>query len=235
MEPIPETREAIGELDVLAYDDDLLDQLHAQASRVRELVPACVAMSLTMRDQGVTLTLVATGAEIAALDAMRHLDRGPRTAAVDQGADIASDAEFLEERRWELFAADSAAPGVACTLSLPLLAVNRGVLGGINLYADRVGSFEGHHEELADIFGAWAGGAVRNADLSFRTRSEAQQAPERLRATVRIDTAVGLLAARLHLSEELARDRIDAAAASTGLPSPALAQSLITLLTSHNK
>lgn len=227
MEPIAETSEAAHELDVLVYDDDLLDQLRTSASRVLESVPECVGLSLTMLDHGVTLTLVATDAEIAALDAMQYLGGGPCIAAVEHGQVVASEPELLAERGWQLFASASAAYGIASTLSLPLLDDAGSVIGGVNLYAASPHGFDGHHEALAEVFGAWAGGAILNADLSFRTRNEARRAPENLRARTRLDTAVGLLAGHLNLSEDAARDRIQAAAASTGLPSSSIAHTLI--------
>lgn len=230
MEPIPETIEAVAELDALVYDDDLIDQLRASSLRLRELVPECVGMSVTMLDNGVTLTLAATDAETATLDAMQYLGGGPCIASVAEGDVVASDAVLLDEREWHLFAAASSASGVASTLSLPLLNDDGTVVGGVNLYATGSDCFDAHHEALADILGAWAGGAVRNADLSFQTRIEAQRAPTLLRDAARVETGTGVLAAYLHLSETTARQRLHAAAASVGLTPATVAQALVSLL-----
>ena len=230
MEPLPESTEAAGELDALVYDDDLLDQLRGSARRVNELVPHCVGMSLTMLEQGVTLTLVATDADVARLDAMQYLDGGPCIESVEQGRVVANDSVLFDERRWQLFGAASAAHGVASTLSLPLLAADESVVGGVNLYAATPHAFDGHHEGLADILGAWAAGAVSNADLSFSSRLRARAAPGVLRDAARLDTAVGLLAAYLRVPEQSARDLIDSAASSTGLPPATIASTLLALL-----
>jgi hypothetical protein len=73
----------------------------------------------------------------------------------------------------------SAAHGVASSLSLPLLRVG-GVVGSVNLYASTPDAFEGHHGDLADAWGSSPAAVVANADLSFATRLEAVEAPQRL-------------------------------------------------------
>lgn len=227
MEPIPETTRAVDELDTV--DDDLLDQLRRAAAQVQELVPACVGLSLTMLDEGVTLTLVASDEETVALDVVQYLDGGPCLDAVTAGEVIATAQETLDERGWHLFATATAARGVASTLSLPV--VEGGVLvGGVNLYGAAWGAFDGHHDELAELLGAWAGGAVTNADLSFSTRLEAQRAPQRLRDATRIEVATGILAAALRVSVEDAGRRLDRAAAQAGTSLVVAAELVIDLL-----
>ena len=230
MEPISESVDAADELDPLAYDDDLLDQLHQRAAEVSALVPACVGMSVTMLDEGITLTLVATDRQVAALDSVQYLGGGPCIAAVETGAVLASDAEVLDEEQWTLFAQASAARGVLSTLSMPVRDAVGAVVGGINLYGSAVGCFDDHHEDLAGICGAWAGGAVLDADLTFSTRNEARRAPSILRDRARVDAAVGLLGYRLSLSPERARSRLESAATSAGLTPGATAQALLDLL-----
>ena len=78
LQPIPETRMAINELEPSDDIDDQLLDLLDQGRRVRELVPDCVALSLATRAQGVTMTLVASDRDIAILDALQHLDSAPR-------------------------------------------------------------------------------------------------------------------------------------------------------------
>ncbi|MGB3763476.1 MAG: hypothetical protein WA966_09650, partial [Ornithinimicrobium sp.] len=194
MEPIPPTSEALGELDDLDYDPDLLTELRATAVQVRAVVVTCVAMSVTMLEHDVTLTLVSTGAEAAVLDAAQYLGGGPCVAAVDTGTVVPSDAAVLDEQDWHLFARASAAQGIHSTLSMPLINTAGAIMGGVNLYSTALHDFEGHHEELAAICGGWALGAVENADLSFRSRREAHRAPTILRDRARVDTAVGVLA-----------------------------------------
>jgi len=46
------------------------------------------------------------------------------------------------------------------------------VIAGVNLYAATPNAFAGREARLADLLGAWAPGAVHNADLSFLLRPE---------------------------------------------------------------
>ena len=81
------------------------------------------------------------------------------------------------------------------------------VVGSVNLYAASARAFEGLHDELATIFGAWAPGAVTNADLSFATRDTARSAPRTLQENAAVDRAAKLLAAAADLTADEARDR----------------------------
>lgn len=229
MEPIPPTSHAIDELDELVYDTDLREQLRSTAAQVQALVPTCVAMSVTMLDHDVTLTLVATDTPTAVLDATQYLDGGPCIAAVEAGHVVPSDADLLNEHNWHLFARASAAHGIESTLSMPLLGAGGAVIGGVNLYATTPHGFEAHHDALASICGAWATGAVENADLSFHSRTRAHQAPAILQDRTRIEAATGLLAHRLALPIDTARERLHTAAISVGLSVGALARALLGL------
>lgn len=234
MEPIPETAEAVDELDAFVADDDLLEQLDAAATQVRALVPQCVGMSVAMINHGVTLTLVATAAEIAALDAVQYLAGGPCVAAAEQGEVLATTSDSLDEDGWHLFAGATAARGIVSTLSLPLMADSE-VIGGVNLYGGTPDAFDGHHDALATILGAWAGGAVANADLSFESRLEARRAPQVLRDAAHVDVAVGMLAALLDVDVAGAGQRLAEAAARAGVALPAMADMVSELLSRRRR
>jgi GAF domain-containing protein len=227
VEPIPETKEAVEEFGPFTDDEDLLDELVRKGKRVRAIVPTCVGLSLAMKENGATFTLVASAAEIATLDALQYLDGGPCVEAAAKKQALAfSASDPLDERRWQLFAQGTAATGVASTLSLPMLAEGD-VAGTVNLYAAAEDSFTGRHEELAAIFDAWAPGAVTNADLSFSTRQTAEQAPQRLRDDVRIEVAAGVIASRNGLDLETARAKLSAAAKRAGFSVARMAEAVI--------
>jgi GAF domain-containing protein len=228
VQPIPESREAMAERDAALGDDDLLEKLSAIGTQVRELVPDCFGMSVALVEDDVVLTLVATDAEIAVLDAMQYLFDGPCVEAVrgERVVELNGD-EVLDEEEWRIFALASAASSVASTLTLPILVDGR-VSGSVNLYAGSGHAFTGLHDELADLLGAWAPGAVANADLSFSTRRMAEDAPRRLRERARFDTAVGLLAARGALSLDEARRRLVGAAERAGVALSRVVQAVIT-------
>jgi GAF domain-containing protein len=227
MEPIPETFEALEEFGAYLYDGDLLTDLGRMAARVREIVPECVGLSLAYREHDVTFTLVATDEITAALDALQYLDDGPCLAAVEEARPVAfSEDDVLDEGLWHLFARGTAAAAVASTLTLPIV-VDHSVIGSVNLYASSPDAFDGRHQEVARVLGAWPEGAIVNADLDFATRRAAEDAPRRLFAATRIQVAVGILASSQDLSPPAARDRLKEAARRAGVSETAIARLVI--------
>jgi GAF domain-containing protein len=104
-----------------------------------------------------------------------------------------------------------------------------GVVGSVNLYGASGRAFEDHHEELAEILGGWAPGAVRNADLSFETRRLAEQAPQTLRAQSLITRAIGLIVVRQGTDVTTAHELLDTAATRAGIRPEQLAEALLQL------
>lgn len=222
MEPISETLEALGQL-AAAADQDLLGQLRAAGEQVRRVVPECVGLSMTAFDQGITFTLVASEPEIAMFDALQYLDGGPCVEGADDGSRHAyNQGDVLDEEAWQLFSAATAARAVASTLTLPIRD-DECVVGSVNLYAGVAGAFKGHHDDLANIFGAWAPGAVTNADLSFSTRAVAERAPQQLAHQALIHLAAGMLAARDNIGVMDAQRRIHEVAQRAGVPEVSVA------------
>jgi hypothetical protein len=217
VEPIPETLEALDEVESHLDDGSLERQLRTTVSRAEQIAPGLVGMSLAFREHGVTFTLVATDEDIATLDAVQYVASGPCVDAVDLGHGIATPDGLLSEQRWQLFARASAAAGVQSTLTLPVVDGDV-VVSTVNLYGRAEDTFTGKHEDLAGVFGAWAPGAVANADLSFATRRAAEQAPTRLREAAVVDTAIGMLAAERGVSVQEARAQLDDAARRAGIP-----------------
>jgi len=208
-------------------DDQLGKDLGEAASALSARVPGLVGFSLTVVEQGITLTYLTTAFPLAGLDALQYLDGGPCEEAVDTGSIVESDSEALmDEGRWSLFARGSESCGVGSTLSLPILEGDR-VVGGVNIYGTSADTFVGRHEELAALFGAWAPGAVTNADLSFSSRLEAAQAVGRLDDLGVVDLAVGLLAAAHGVSPAEARGRLHHAAARAGVAVVEVAQLVV--------
>ncbi len=216
MKPLPETVEALREL-AIRGEADLGIELFAMATRVRALVPELVGLSLGMVEDRVTLTLVASTEAVAGLDAVQYVDGGPCLEAVDTAdtVDVAG-AGLFDEDRWQLYARASAEMGVASSLSLPVMHQGR-VMGSVNLYASDPGAFDGRHQSVAEAVGSTAEQAVANADLSFRTLQQAQQAPDRVRDQAGIDIAVGIIAESQKVDIALARERLRQAAARANI------------------
>ncbi len=211
LEPVPETREAFDWLGTFG-DGGIEESMMRMSRRVREIAPGCVAMSLSVVDDDLTFTLQVDRSGASLLDAVQYLDDGPCLAAmagdrVEHTADLP-----LDEGEWQMFARAEALAGISSTLSLPILGDDH-VVGGINLYGATSDAFDGHHQELADACGAWAAGAVTNADLGFRSRLRAAATPGRLSDSGDINLATGLVAEIQGLSVEAAGRKIARAAA----------------------
>jgi GAF domain-containing protein len=228
MEFIPETLQALDELEPIGHDAELRESLERSADLAQRLVPDLAGISVASREYGLTFTLVATDEEIAALDGVQYLASGPCVEALEDGRGMATTSEdLLSEPRWRALGLASAAAGVRSTLTLPII-TREEVTGTVNLYGRSDDTFDGKHATLAAIFRAWAPGAVTNADLSFSTRQVAEQAPEQLRDEALIDQATGFLAAAEELPLDVARQRLFDAASRAGVPVTKLARVLIT-------
>jgi GAF domain-containing protein len=228
MEFIPETLEALDELEPFDDDAELRESLERSADLAQRLVPDLAGISVASGEYGLTFTLVATDEEIAALDGVQYLTSGPCVDALEDGRGMATTSDdLLSEPRWRALGLASAAAGVRSTLTLPIVSGEE-VTGTVNLYGRSDNTFDGKHATLAAIFRAWAPGAVTNADLSFSTRQVAEQAPARLGDEALIDQATGILAAAKELPLDVARQRPIDAAARAGIPVTKLARALVT-------
>jgi GAF domain-containing protein len=228
LELVPESREALAE--IIRWEDPEIDEeLLAMGRLARALVPDLVGMSLSLVSDGVTFTLVAPNSAVAALDAAQYLDGGPCVDVVSEpGQAIETNIEdLLDEGRWTMFARSSAAAGVASSLSMAVTDSQGRVTGGLNLYASTAEAFSGRHEALAAALGGSAESVITNADLGFSTLERAKQAPAALRDRARIDTAVGMLAARYHGDPDTAQARLLGAAQRANVEPAVVAAVLI--------
>jgi len=230
VEAIPETLAALAELEAYVDDTALELGLVAAADQGRAVAPGLVGVSVASRHFDITFTLVATDEEIATLDAVQYVSSGPCVDAMDLGHGITtSPGGLLSEVRWGDFARASAAAGVHSTLTLPVVEPGGDVVATVNLYGSGRGTFEGRHQQLADVFGAWAPGAITNADLSFSTRRAAEQAPQRLEQLAVVDAATGIIAAQREITVGEARAQLEDAAFRAGVPLVRLARVVVGL------
>jgi GAF domain-containing protein len=230
VEPIPETLQALDELEAYVDGTALVDGLRAAAESAQKVAPGLVGVSIASRQLDVTFTLVATDDEVATLDAVQYVSSGPCVDAVDLGHGITTSPEgLLSEPRWRDFARASAAAGVHSTLTLPVVDDDGVVVATINLYGHTADTFTGRHEQLAETFGAWAPGAVTNADLSFSTRRAAEEAPDRLEQAALVDAATGMIAAQREIAVTEAREQLEDAARRAGIAVGKLAKVIVDL------
>jgi hypothetical protein len=228
LEPLPETDRALAGL--AGFEGGPFgDELMVWAEQVEEVVPNLVGLSVAALREGLTFTLAATQEHIALLDAVQYVFGGPCVDAALQGSRVhgGDNAEgLLNEQRWAQFARGSAARGVMSTLSLPVQDEGR-VVGSVNLYAATPDAFRGKESRVAAIMGAWAPGAVLNADLSFSTREAARLAPQRLEDLSVLDQAAGIVMAAQDVDEARAREIIADAALQTGQDEVSVAREVI--------
>ncbi|WP_170219531.1 ANTAR domain-containing protein [Nocardioides litoris] len=230
MKPLPETRVAAHAL-FASRGGEFLAELLASADRVRDVVPSLVGVSLTALRDGLTFTVVATSAEIAEIDAVQYLDGGPCVTGATTATTRSTEAvDHLDEGEWRAFAHATAARGIACSLTLPIIEDGTSV-GSVNLYAAQPDAFETHHEDVAAVFAAWAGGAVTNADLPFSTREAAMSTPALLRDQAVVDQAVSVLVAARETTAEHARAWLRDAAQRAGVPDVHVARAIIDAFT----
>ena len=230
MEPIAETREVLQQLDDLG-EHRVARDLFRMARNATHIVPECIGLSLALFRHGLTFTLAATSDQVAGLDAVQYLDGGPCVDAAHEArqVDVERD-DLLDEDQWQLYSQASAAAGVASSLTLPLLDHHGTVTGTINLYGSTPGAFDDRVEQLAAALGASAAKAVSNADLSFRSRLEAAQAPGLLADRNDVDLAVGMIAAHQHVNTSTARERLREAASRAGITEAQAARAVRGLL-----
>lgn len=228
LEPLPETRDAL--LSVSLWSGrDLTAELTRHAELVEDVVPSLVGISLALVRDGLIFTLSATREHLALLDAVQYAVGGPCVDAAPQDSTVLggdSDAGLLDEQRWVEFARTGAAHGVLSTLSLPIH-VGGQVVGGANLYGATPDAFTGKEPRLAAILGAWAPGAVHNADLSFSTRAEARRASQVLEELTVLDQATGVVVEAHGVDVEAARQIIADAAHRAGQDELEVARALI--------
>jgi GAF domain-containing protein len=175
---------------------------------------------------------VATDLQAAALDAFQDLDGGPCVQAVHDN-EVLDVETALSEEHWSMYARATAAKGIQSSLSMPLVDRARVVVGGVNLYASAPGVFEDHIDEVAEVVGAWAPAAVRDADLSFSSRLRAAEAPGVLADQADVDMATGLLAASQHIDTTTAEQRLREAAKRVGIAPADVARTVIEVHTAR--
>jgi hypothetical protein len=228
LEPLPETREALRSI-AQGSDRDLTAELVRQGELVEEIVPNLVGLSLALVRDGLTFTIAATREHLALLDAIQYALGGPCVDAALHDSTVLSgdtDAGLLDEQRWVHFARASARYGVLSTLSMPIHG-DGGVMAGVNLYAATPNAFAGREQRLAALLGAWAPGAVHNADLSFSSRAAARVAPQVLLDHSVLDQATGVVVAAHGVDQERARQIIADAARRAGQDELDVARELV--------
>jgi GAF domain-containing protein len=227
VEPLPASLQVIRQLEQ-STGEDLLTPLTDVAAALATVVPSCLGFSMSYVRQGIAITFYAVDDVVAALDAVQYASGGPCVDAIDNGETLRTDdlSDPLCEITWHLFSRAASAYGVQSTLSYPLHDGDR-VVGSINVYAGEPHAFAGQAAAVAELFGTWAHEAVRNADLVWSTRADAERGPQLLQDTTLINQAAELLAERDDIDVGTARDRVDDAAVRAGVRPVEVAEAIL--------
>jgi len=219
VQPLPETAAALTALAVATDDANvaLVDEFGQAATTTQRIAPDCVGLTLTFAQDDLSFTWVASDLDAAAPDPPQPLGGRQSPGSVDRPSEVAeADDDPVDEQAWQAYAAASARSGVSSTLSIPLMSQGT-VYGEVDLYGCTPSAFDGHHEELAALYGGWAGGAVTNADLPFATMARARTAPAVLAELTSSYVAVGMIMASQDLPEAAARHTLADIAARAGV------------------
>jgi GAF domain-containing protein len=205
-------------------DLELLLVRHAEAAR--RIVPALVGVSMTVIHHGVALTAATTHDDLRPLDEVQYAaGEGPCLAATRSGSPVGLP-DLTDEQRWQAFASQASAAGIASSLSLPV-ATSGGISLGVNLYAGAPQAFSGREDELIELFGGGGGTSVHNADLGHSTRTLSAELPAAVADVTAIDQAVGVLVATQHCSPERALVALHASSAELGYDLPDMARRVV--------
>ena len=140
MSLVIESRVALDWLSSHGQNRHIETALTRMAGRVLAIVADCIALSVTLLDGDLTFTLLAGSCDAALLDALQYVNRGLCVQTVDDGLVIATQGLPTDEGRWHLLARGWAPPGVASTLSLPILIGDRPMCS-VNLLRINTGGF----------------------------------------------------------------------------------------------
>ena len=190
---------------------DLLAQVAAFTCRA---IPGADGAAVTLlrvdtKDAGVA-ELAASAPFVAAIDEIQYvtLDEGPGITAVRDRAAVRS-GSLGGEKMWPRFGPRVGRMGVHSALALPLLLPDR-VVGAITVYAHAKDVFDGHAEELGELFARPAAAAVHNAQLLAEALALNVQLRKALSSRPIIDQAIGLIRGRTGRSAEDALRQLQA-------------------------
>ena len=176
-------------------DEDLRAALGRVADAARQALPAAVAASVTLLEQGRPLTPGSTAEVALRLDEAQYRSgQGPcLTAATDQRTVVVPD--VAAEQRWATFCETALRWGIRSSLSAPLR-LGGATRGALNIYAAETGAFGPAAADLAETFAAHASVVVANAHAYWSTLDVTRNLTIALANRAVIEQAKGVLMAR---------------------------------------
>lgn len=174
--------------------DDMRALLGRVATLGRDAVPAADALSVSLGDPLEPLMIGTESGFAASVDgAQMHAGDGPCAQAWREKQTVSTD-DVTADPRWPRLHEAAAATGVRAVLAVPVHGAD-GVIGVLNLYAERPGAFDLESAEIAELLSVAVGAVVEDT----RTRASLRELSEQLRTALEsravIDQAKGMLMA----------------------------------------
>jgi hypothetical protein len=177
--------------------------LDAIVALAHQVVPASVAVSVTVIGEAGAITAASTGRWAADLDRAQYdADAGPCVDAAI-GGETRSIADIRHDDRWPTYAVAALAAGALSSVSIPI-PVDDGLVASLNAYATHVDAFSS-----ADRARLRKLAAVAAAVLSSGAATPLRSRPV-------MDQAKGILMHEEHCSAELAMDGLAKRALDSG-------------------
>lgn len=193
--------EQIADASRLEEDDDSDATLLRLTRLAVELVPGGTAAALTVEGQERALTFAASDPRVDDLHNLQFtLGEGPAVEALrrNQPQHVPDTAS---EHRWPAFCEAAIQAGFCSCLMLPLR-TDRRPAGALSLYGQQPGAFRDTSQDLAVLFAAQGGTAVRNAALYQACRKMVDGLHTALGSRAVIEQAKGILQAKLGVPAE---------------------------------
>ncbi len=195
-----EFADRVAEVARLMKGDEVPDEaLRRLTSMGVELVPGGTAAAVTIAMDGSALTFAASDQR---LDELHRLQfdggDGPVVETLRHNEPRRVD-DTAAERRWPAFCRAAAAAGFGSCLALPLR-TDRQPAGAVALYGNEPDVFRGTAHDVALLFAAQGGTAVRNASLYRACRRMVDNLHAGLESRAVIEQAKGILHAELGVS-----------------------------------
>jgi GAF domain-containing protein len=184
---------AVAELQqLLLATNDLGEFLQQLTHLTTERLPGELSCGITMRRDHRPITVASSDVRASQVDEIQyHYDNGPCLTTLSTGDVVVID-DLATDERWPNYQMPALANGIRSSLSLPLYAEQK-VVGALNLYSTRAGTFGSYEREAATRFAEEASRALTLA-LRLAERVEmSENLQHALASRAVIDQALGII------------------------------------------
>ncbi len=190
----------VADVAQLLTEDEVPDEALRRLTELGvELVPGGTAAAVTIAQDGTGLTFAASDQRLGELHRLQFdSDDGPVVETLRHNEPRRID-DTMAERRWPAFCHAAATAGFGSCLVLPLR-TDRQPAGAVALYGHEPDVFRGAAHDIALLFAAQGGTAVRNASLYSACRRMVNHLHAGLESRAIIEQAKGMLHAELGVS-----------------------------------